>query len=102
MPVTTPNQPAAWRPDVTAFVADDVVPEALLLRTTTVVGSVEGDAPAVRVPIVADDGAVEVLVRLAQARRRHGRPGTLITRDLTHLLAREAPLRMMAASVLTR
>lgn len=52
--------------------------------------------------IVAGDGAAEVLVHLAQARRHHGRPGTLITRDLSHLLAREAPLRMMAASVLTR
>lgn len=52
--------------------------------------------------IVSDDGAAEVLVRLAHQRRHHGRPGTLITRDLTHLLAREAPLRMMAASVLTR
>ena len=52
--------------------------------------------------IVAGDGAAEVLVHLAQARRHHGRPGTLITRDLTHVFAREAPLRMMAASVLTR
>lgn len=52
--------------------------------------------------IVAGDGAAEVLVRLARQRRHHGRPGTLITRDLSQLLAREAPLRMMAASVLTR
>lgn len=52
--------------------------------------------------IVAEDGAASVLIGLAVARRRHGRPGTLVTRDLSHLLAREAPLRMMAASVLTR
>lgn len=52
--------------------------------------------------ILADDGAASVLVHLALARRRHGRPGTLLTRDPVHLLAREAPLRMMAASVLTR
>ncbi|UFU07548.1 glycosyltransferase family 2 protein [Ruania halotolerans] len=38
----------------------------------------------------------------AVARRRHGRPGTLITRDLAQLLAREAPLRLMVASALTR
>ena len=52
--------------------------------------------------IVAGDGAAEVLVHRAHARRHHGRPGTLIARDLTHVFAREAPRRMRAASVLTR
>ncbi len=52
--------------------------------------------------ILAGDGAASVLTGLAVARRRHGRVGTLLTRDPSHLLAREAPLRMMAASVLTR
>ncbi|HLS62618.1 MAG TPA: glycosyltransferase family 2 protein [Ruania sp.] len=52
--------------------------------------------------ILADDGAASVLISLAMARRRHGRPGTILTRDLAHLFAREAPLRMMTASVLTR
>lgn len=42
------------------------------------------------------------LIRRAQARRRHGTPGTLLTRDLRHLLRREAPPRFMAASLLTR
>lgn len=56
MAVTTPGQPQAWRPDQTAFVADEVVPDALILQTSTVVGSIEGDEPSVRVPFVADDG----------------------------------------------
>lgn len=40
------------------------------------------------------------LLERARARRRHGRPATLLPRDLRRLLAREAPLRLMAASVL--
>lgn len=42
------------------------------------------------------------LLELARARRRHGTPPTVLTRDLRHVLRREAPLRLMAASVLTR
>lgn len=42
------------------------------------------------------------LIALAHARRRHGRPATVLTRDPWNLLAREAPLRLMAASVLVR
>lgn len=38
------------------------------------------------------------LIRRAQARRRHGRPVTLVPRRLAHALDREAPLRLMAAS----
>lgn len=38
------------------------------------------------------------LIRRAQARRRHGRPATLVPRRLAHTLDREAPLRLMAAS----
>lgn len=53
---TTPTSPAAWRPDVTAYVPDDEIPDALILQTATVVGSIEGDAPAVRVPYVLNDG----------------------------------------------
>lgn len=48
------------------------------------------------------DGPPERLLALARARRRHGTPATLLTRDPVQLLAREAPLRMMAASVLVR
>ena len=42
------------------------------------------------------------LIARGQARRRHGRPDTLLTRDPAWLLDREAPLRLMTASVLTK
>ncbi|WP_147680299.1 glycosyltransferase [Actinomyces ruminicola] len=42
------------------------------------------------------------LIHRAQARRCHGRPATLLTRDPAWLLDREAPLRFMAASMLTK
>ncbi|SHE24013.1 glycosyltransferase family 2 protein [Actinomyces glycerinitolerans] len=42
------------------------------------------------------------LIHRAQARRRHGRPATLLTRDPAWLLDREAPLRFMSASLLTK
>jgi Phage capsid family len=55
---TTPTSPAAWRPDITAYVPSDVIPDALILQCANVVGRIEGDEPAVRVPFVADDGTV--------------------------------------------
>ncbi|RRR21084.1 glycosyltransferase [Brachybacterium saurashtrense] len=42
------------------------------------------------------------LIAAAQQRRRHGRPGTLLPRDLAWTLHREAPLRFMAASLAVR
>lgn len=56
---TTPTSPAAWRPDITAYTPGDVLPDALILSTATVVGAIEGDAPSVRVPFVADDGTAQ-------------------------------------------
>lgn len=56
--VITTNTPTAWSPDVVAYQAADVVPEALILQTSTVVGNIEGDAPAVRVPWVDIDDTV--------------------------------------------
>ena len=44
----------------------------------------------------------ERLIALSARRRRHGRPATLVPRDVRQVLAREAPLRFMAASVLSR
>lgn len=58
---TTPNSPAAWRPDLTVYTPTDVVPDAILLSTATIVGSIEGDEPAVRVPFVADDGVASIV-----------------------------------------
>lgn len=52
--VSTPNTPRAWSPDITYFPSEEAVPEALILQTSTVAGSIEGDAPAVLVPWVDD------------------------------------------------
>lgn len=54
---TTTTSAGAWRPDLQAFAPVDVVPEALILETSTVAGSVEGDAPVVRVAYVDDADA---------------------------------------------
>lgn len=47
-------------------------------------------------------GDAASLLALARARRRHGTPRTLVTREVWHMLDREGPLRMMAASALVR
>lgn len=54
---TTVTAAKAWAPDVTAVAPDVAVPDALILATSTVAGSVEGDAPAVRVQYVDDASA---------------------------------------------
>lgn len=54
---TTSTSAVAWRPDVSKFAAREVVPDALILQASTVSGSVEGDAPAVRVAYVDDANA---------------------------------------------
>lgn len=56
--IITTSTPTAWGPDVVAYPAADVVPDALILQTSTVVGSIEGDDPAVRVPWVDPDDTV--------------------------------------------
>jgi HK97 family phage major capsid protein len=63
---TTPTSPKAWAPDLTAFVPDDVIPDALILSTANVVGKIEGDEPAIRVPYVADDGVVGFIAEGAE------------------------------------
>lgn len=47
----------AFSPDVTALHAADVVPNALILQCSTVMGAVNGDAPSVRVAYVSDGTA---------------------------------------------
>lgn len=58
---TTPTSPAAWRPDITAYLPGDVIPNALILTHAVLAGSIEGDEPSVRVPFVADDGTVGIV-----------------------------------------
>lgn len=52
--VTTGTAAYPWRPDETFFTPGDVVPDALILQTSTVAGSVDGDQPSVRVAYVDD------------------------------------------------
>src|SRR5699024_8728261 len=54
---TTSTSAKAWSPDVTSFAPDDVIPDALILSTSTVSGSTNGDEPAVRVAYVDDAAA---------------------------------------------
>jgi HK97 family phage major capsid protein len=54
---TTITSAKAWAPDVTSVAPDIAVPDALILETSTVAGSIEGDAPAVRVQYVDDAAA---------------------------------------------
>ncbi|WP_289017109.1 glycosyltransferase [uncultured Ornithinimicrobium sp.] len=52
---------------------------------------------------VLDPGVpADRLLALAAARRRHGRPRTLLPSSWRHVLHREAPLRLMAASLAAR
>ncbi|MCV7150533.1 phage major capsid protein [Mycolicibacterium pyrenivorans] len=55
--VSTPTSDAAWRPDVTVFAPGEVLPNALILQTSTVAGQIDGDAPSVRVAFLDDDDA---------------------------------------------
>lgn len=54
---TTGTSAKAWAPDITAYAALDIVPDALIMATSTVAGSIEGDAPSVRVAFATDAAA---------------------------------------------
>jgi HK97 family phage major capsid protein len=54
---TTVTSDKAWSPDLHTFAPSDVIPDALVLLTSNVAGSIEGDEPAVRVAYVDDDAA---------------------------------------------
>lgn len=51
--ITSANQGAF--PNVQYFPAEDIIPDALVLQTAELGPAVEGDAPAVRIPFIADD-----------------------------------------------
>ncbi|KKC04535.1 phage major capsid protein [Mycobacterium nebraskense] len=55
---TTTTSEWGWRPDTVEFLATDVVPQALILQTSTIAGEVDGDAPSVHVPFILDAGQV--------------------------------------------
>lgn len=54
---TTSTSAVAWRPDVSIFAPVDVVPDALILKTSLVGAEIEGDAPSLRVAYVDDAAA---------------------------------------------
>ncbi len=56
-PFATTNSAKAFHPDVVGLAPQDVIPEALVIQTSTKAGNVEGDEPAVRVPFVEIDEA---------------------------------------------
>src|SRR5699024_9893690 len=55
MTTNTPTTPASWSPDHIAYLNAGDLPELLVNTATTVMGYVEGDSPAVRVPYVSED-----------------------------------------------
>lgn len=61
---TTRTSDKAWSPDVTAFAPSEAIPDALVLQTSTVVGRIEGDEPAVRVAYV-DDATADFVAEAA-------------------------------------
>lgn len=62
---TTTTSEYAWRPDQTAFHAADVIPEALILQTSTVSGQIDGDKPSLHVAYV-DDADAEFVAEAAE------------------------------------
>lgn len=60
--MTTSTNTQAWAPNlISTFDANDLVPEALIVRTASKAGNVEGDAPSVRVPYVSADAVASVV-----------------------------------------
>lgn len=51
---TTITSAKAWAPDVSLHAPGDVIPDALVLQTSMVLGEIEGDEPAIRVAYVDD------------------------------------------------
>lgn len=87
-----------WTPDQRAALSDVA---NLVLRSAPGCERVLSRADLAVLRAVADPASgVEQLVALAHERRRHGRPATVLTGDLRRIAAREAPLRLMAASIM--
>src|SRR4051812_6013844 len=102
---TTVTSAKAWSPDLTAVAPQLAVPDALVLATSTVAGSVEGDEPAVRCQYVDDasagfvaEGAVisEAAPNLAEVLVYTGKVAQLIR------LSREQWVQPNAAALLSQ
>lgn len=55
--ISTTTSGTAWSPDIAIHHATDVIPDALILQTSTISGTIEGDQPSVRVAYVDDASA---------------------------------------------
>ncbi|KAA1248394.1 phage major capsid protein [Mycobacterium simiae] len=64
--LTTTTTTYPWRPDETLFAADEVVGDALILQTSTIAGTVDGDQPAVRVAYVNDAESADYVAEGAE------------------------------------
>jgi HK97 family phage major capsid protein len=53
----TTNSAYPWRPDLTTFAPQDVLPRAAIFYASTVSGRIEGDQPSLRVAYIVDDDA---------------------------------------------
>jgi HK97 family phage major capsid protein len=62
---TTVNSDKAWAPDGYSFAPEDIIPDALVIATSTKSGVIEGDSPVVRVAYV-DDAAASFVAEGAQ------------------------------------
>ncbi|MED5813869.1 phage major capsid protein [Mycolicibacterium sp. 050232] len=62
---TTATSQYAWRPDQSTFHAADVIPDALILQTSTVSGEIDGDQPSLHVAYV-DDADAEFVAEAAE------------------------------------
>lgn len=58
--VVTPGAPEGWALNVHGVAPEKVIPQALILQTTSKAGFVEGDAPAVLVPSMNVDDDVNI------------------------------------------
>jgi HK97 family phage major capsid protein len=88
MTLVTDNNKGIY-PDAT-FVPGEVIPEALILNLGTPAGTVEGDAPVVRVPYVAEDPTTEYVAEAEE--------GTFSEPDLDELTISTKKLMTLSRS----
>ncbi|TPF94326.1 hypothetical protein BW14_02330 [Bifidobacterium sp. UTBIF-68] len=61
MAFTITSQNKGAFPDVQRFAPEDIIPEALIISTSSIGANVEGDAPSVRVPFVSEDPEADIV-----------------------------------------